>query len=1085
VTIRWQAQHAVTKGDVNFSVTLFADGSFRFDYGPGNQELDPDSGPTVGVSAGNGFTYVVSGYNAQGDLENAASVLWTPTPGLTYYDIGAYEFQGDSSDTTPPAVESVRHELGDMPDSFPPPDTLTTDYAFRTFLVDFSEALDGISAASVANYELRSAGSDGKFDTSHDVMFELRPYYSFPETNLVLEIVSGSLQDDGLYRLTISGILDTAGNPLDGTGDGVGGDSYHHFFEIDRGSNVPPEADDLQVAVEEDDSVTIVLSGSDEDGDELHYGILTQPAYGTLSDFGPGIEPGTHEVTYTPLPDYNGPDSFTFQVDDLKLGVDEGTVSIFVEAVNDPPVAFDQEVIMATGTYRTIVLQGWDLETPASGLTFSIVDAPYFGELSQVNYNAWEYIPGQDYTGRDFFTFAVTDRGDPDGTLTNALTSDPAMVTVDIGEIEDNQAPFIYLDDGDSDSAMLVETDEGLIAAGTLTVTDFDPLDVVNMGFGLSSVTQRDAENRVMPADSLLPDDAGFLDMLGVTETPVDDGSLTGRLTWEFDSGMEAFDYLTSGETLTIVYTLTATDSQGAVDTHDVAVTITGTNDPPEISVGGNDGYSADVSVTGDGLVAEGTLTVTDVDTSDVVTMSREVNSVIQRDAGNEEMIPDVLQPGETALLEMLGVTETPVAAGDVSGGLTWKFDSGMEAFDYLAVGETLTIVYTLTATDSGGATDSHDVIIRIMGTNTAPVIEAVPDQVVDEGGLLSFTVAASDPDGDGLIFSLDDPPEGARIHAETGLFTWTPPDGPLVMDVTVRVTDDAASPLSSTTTFAITVENVPPILTIEGAENAYVGVPYELFLSSYDPGDYTIAHWNINWGDGSQEQVPGDPDSVSHTYEAPLPLPMDFDGDGDVDGVDALHFIRRFRSGNVDQKDLEGFASQFGRIGWDAYEVTATATDEDGTYSANVVSVGVLPVADEGDKGPQGDSAPLTTSEAVFESTHRPLAFSDPAPEVSPGAEKEPFESRQVSNPVVYRFDQGPVFGETQGQWRMGTDSLGDMVRQTWVDRRNEGEPFTYKPWDSTSSGRLVDLYGDYDDKDLIGEKPAMKAGGIIYPLV
>lgn len=224
---------------------------------------------------------------------------------------------------------------------------------------------------------------------------------------------------------------------------------------------------------------------------------------------------------------------------------------------------------------------------------------------------------------------------------------------------------------------------------------------------------------------------------------------------------------------------------------------------------------------------------------------------------------------------------------------------------------------------------------------------------------------------------------------------------------------------------------------------------------------------------------MPGDPDSVSHVYTEPLPFPEDFDEDGDVDGVDALHFIRGYRSGNMDEKDLEDFASQFGRIGWDAYEVTATATDEDGTYSANFVSVGVLPDADEGGNEPQGSSAPLTASDSTFGSTHRPLAFSDPAPEVSSGAEKEPSESRQASNPVVYRFDQGPVFGGTQGQWRMGTSSLADMVRETWLDRRNRAEPFTYKPWDSNSKERLVDLYGDYDDKDPVGENPAMKAGG------
>src|SRR4029077_19044788 len=69
--------------------------------------------------------------------------------------------------------------------------------------------------------------------------------------------------------------------------------------------------------------------------------------------------------------------------------------------------------------------------------------------------------------------------------------------------------------------------------------------------------------------------------------------------------------------------------------------------------------------------------------------------------------------------------------------------------------------------------------------------------------------------------------------------------------------------------------------------------------LSKSDPGADTISQWTINWGDSTQV-VSGNPSSATHTY-----------ADGNA-----------------------------------AYSISATATDEDGTFSSNTVSVSVHDVA-------------------------------------------------------------------------------------------------------------------------------------------
>jgi Bacterial Ig domain len=99
--------------------------------------------------------------------------------------------------------------------------------------------------------------------------------------------------------------------------------------------NNAPVANDVPVSTAEDTAVTITLSGTDADGDNLTFD-FTQPANGQL---GPLvlIGPTTANVTYTPKADFNGTDSFTYTVSDGNGGTDTADVTITVISVNDPP----------------------------------------------------------------------------------------------------------------------------------------------------------------------------------------------------------------------------------------------------------------------------------------------------------------------------------------------------------------------------------------------------------------------------------------------------------------------------------------------------------------------------------------------------------------------------------------------------------------------------------------------------------------------------------------------------------------------------------------------------------------------------
>jgi hypothetical protein len=100
--------------------------------------------------------------------------------------------------------------------------------------------------------------------------------------------------------------------------------------------NDPPVALSQSVALDEDTTAAITLGAFDVENDPLTF-TVGAPAHGTLTGTPPNL-------TYRPVTNYFGPDSFTFSVNDGQTNSGIATVSITVRPVNDPPVA---EIVLA------------------------------------------------------------------------------------------------------------------------------------------------------------------------------------------------------------------------------------------------------------------------------------------------------------------------------------------------------------------------------------------------------------------------------------------------------------------------------------------------------------------------------------------------------------------------------------------------------------------------------------------------------------------------------------------------------------------------------------------------------------------
>jgi bacillopeptidase F len=98
-------------------------------------------------------------------------------------------------------------------------------------------------------------------------------------------------------------------------------------------------------------------------------------------------------------------------------------------------------------------------------------------------------------------------------------------------------------------------------------------------------------------------------------------------------------------------------------------------------------------------------------------------------------------------------------------------------------------------------------------GAGNAPIITSSPPTTATVGSLYSYTVIASDADGDALIYSLDVAPPGMNIDPASGLIAWTPAIGQTgPQAVTVRAEDTGG--LFATQPFTIAVANLndPPL---------------------------------------------------------------------------------------------------------------------------------------------------------------------------------------------------------------------------------------------------------------------------------
>lgn len=575
--------------------------------------------------------------------------------------------------------------------------------------------------------------------------------------------------------------------------DGALSDSETISITVNDINRAPVLAAIGNKTVNENTLLNFILSGTDPDGDTLTYSCgATCPSGMTISG---------NTVNWTPSYSQSGVYSVTFTTSDGSLS-DTETISITVNNVNRAPILdaiADKTVQEASLLSIALIATDPDGDTLTyscgatcpTGMTidndtataswvpdynqsgsYSVTMVASDGSLSDsktfiitvTNRNRapiLDAIANQTVNENVLLTFELSG-SDPDGdTLTYLCHSCPTGMTVTGTTVEWTPT---YSQDGIY-TVVLRVTDGSLSASRTITVT----VNNVNRAPVLAAIG-----NKTVNENSLLT--------FNLAATDADGNALTYSCSANCPSGMTV-----SGNTVS----WTPTYSQAGVYT---SVTFT-------VSDGS---LSASESIT---------ITVNDVNrapnlasvSDQTVNENSPITSIDLNDLGDDFDADG--DPITYACEYGLGLGSTVLDGVDCSGLSGFSFSaltgviSWTPAYDQSGIYE-----FKVTGTD-GDLSSSRVFIITVNNVNRAPVLASIGDQTVNENTLLTFSLAATDADGDALTYSCTaNCPSGMTISGNVVSWTPTYSQSGIYSLVTFTVNDGS---LSDSEAMTITVNNV------------------------------------------------------------------------------------------------------------------------------------------------------------------------------------------------------------------------------------------------------------------------------------
>ncbi|MEL6125034.1 MAG: Ig-like domain-containing protein [Pseudomonadota bacterium] len=619
--------------------------------------------------------------------------------------------------------------------------------------------------------------------------------------------------------------------------------------------------------------------------------------------------------------------SFTYVAEDGNGGMDEATVTIVIEGVNEAPDAVDQSAITDEATAVSgnvldgatdpngdpLTVEGTSI-APVGVATEVTLASGKTGTLTVNADGSYTFVPSADFvamaqgeTEQLTFTYSISDG--------NGGT-DEATVTIDIEGI--NEAPDVIDQD--------ITTDEDSSVMGNILDGATDP--------NGDPVTVESTSIAALGEATEVTFDSGKTGTLTVNA----DGSYTFVPSMDFQSlGNEEFE--------TLSFTYVGSDGLGGTDEAVATITVLGLNDAPIVQDHMIEGHE-DETISGD--VMEGAFDAE----GDILTV-------------NATSVGPVGTPVEVVFESGKKGTLTVNADG------TYTFVPS-DDFDTMNVGDVETFVFSAVVTDPSGAADESQVTITVNGMNDAPVGEAdameidqdneadgpaevgnvlTNDWDIDEGAILTVHTVAGGTPGDQVPVSAvgtdGQTYSGVVVIGTDGTVTIDQSDtvplalgDKVVFEVEYEVTDEHGA------TDTATVQ-----ITVNGVNDAPVAATDPIVVDQDNEADGAATVGNVLGNDSDVDN--GAVLTVESVNGQPVGTPIPVSGTG-TDGQPYSGEVVISEDGTVtlDQSDTVPLAAGESV----SFTVEYTVTDEHGATDTATVDITVNGVND----------APIAVSDVI-----------------------------------------------------------------------------------------------------------------------
>ena len=192
-----------------------------------------------------------------------------------------------------------------------------------------------------------------------------------------------------------------------------------------------------------------------------------------------------------------------------------------------------------------------------------------------------------------------------------------------------------------------------------------------------------------------------------------------GTYTYTIDNADPDTNGLALGETRTETFTVYVSDGRGGLTTQEITVTLTGTNDRPELSIA-----NAAQDIHEDTASVGGTFAVQDPDSDSGQ------NQTFHIEGGSNTPAADGTSPSDgshsaTGSTDATFTTDYGKLTLDpATGQWTYALNNASDKVQQLNAGETKVETFEVTVTDEHGATSTQTISVTITGTNDIPVID-------------------------------------------------------------------------------------------------------------------------------------------------------------------------------------------------------------------------------------------------------------------------------------------------------------------------------------------------------------------------